>query len=186
MEVVATCTSKEEAIQAVNELPVDVILMDIHLLNDSQGGIDAALNITYDCINTKIIMLSSFNDPNIIMEALSAGAKNYIVKKDYLDIPQLIRDVHHNMASLHHSVSETIRLQLVEMKRTEMKNKLSKDEVEYMLYLDRGLSYDEIADIKVMDPQSVKNKFYRMTKKLGWKIKSYKEMVDKAKKMHLF
>lgn len=79
IDIVAEAGTEEEAVQqAINSRP-DVILMDIRLNGGS--GIEACRQITRDLPQTKVIMLTSFADDELLFEAIRAGAAGYVLKQ---------------------------------------------------------------------------------------------------------
>jgi two-component system, NarL family, response regulator DevR len=101
IEVVKVVSSKEEAIDTVNELPIDIILMDINLTENNLDGIEATLEIINLGKGIKIIMLTSLSDRDTIVKAIEYGAVNYVNKSSFLDIVKCIREAYHNQVSLH-------------------------------------------------------------------------------------
>lgn len=79
LEVVAEAGTAEESIQQVAQHKPDVVVMDIRLPGES--GIDACRTITTRWPETKVIMLTSSADDDLIMKALQAGASGYVLKK---------------------------------------------------------------------------------------------------------
>jgi DNA-binding NarL/FixJ family response regulator len=79
VDVVAEVGTAEEAITAVSTHTPDVVLMDIRLPDNS--GIDACREITARWPNTHVIMLTSYADNNLILQALQAGACCYVLKQ---------------------------------------------------------------------------------------------------------
>lgn len=69
-----------EALQKVEELKPDVVLLDIRL--PKLGGIETARQIQKLNPNCKIIFLSGHWHPEIVRAALEAGACGYVHKED--------------------------------------------------------------------------------------------------------
>ena len=87
--VCATGNSGEEAILLYNEHKPDVLLMDIRM--GALNGIQAGREILKSDSNAKILFLTTFSDNEYISEALSIGAKGYILKQNYESIaPSII------------------------------------------------------------------------------------------------
>ena len=78
VEIAGEAGTAEEAITAVAELQPDVVLMDIRL--PDQSGIIACATITSRWPQTRVIMLTSYADDNLIRQAQIAGACFYIPK----------------------------------------------------------------------------------------------------------
>lgn len=64
--------------QAVDELQPDVVLVDIKMPH--QGGIETIKWIKEERPQTKVIVLSAYDDDPYIMAALEAGANGYVLK----------------------------------------------------------------------------------------------------------
>lgn len=79
MQVVGEAGSAVEAIKQVEELNPDVVLMDIRLPGES--GIDATRQITAMHPATKVVILTSFANDDLVVKAISAGAVGYVLKK---------------------------------------------------------------------------------------------------------
>ena len=79
MQVVGEAGDAAEAVQQVEQLKPDVVLMDIRL--PGQSGIDATRKIATRFPDTKIVMLTSFADDDLVVDAVAAGAVGYVLKK---------------------------------------------------------------------------------------------------------
>ena len=78
-QVVAEAGTAEEAVlQALQHQP-DVIIMDIRL--PGKSGIVATQEITQKLPGTKVIMLTSFAEDDMLFDAIIAGASGYILKQ---------------------------------------------------------------------------------------------------------
>lgn len=79
MEVVAEADNASEAVtKAVAHRP-DVIVMDIRLGGSS--GIDACREIMAQLANTRVIMLTSYAEDDLLFSAIRAGAVGYVLKQ---------------------------------------------------------------------------------------------------------
>lgn len=78
IQVVGEAGDGREAVALTRELQPDLVLMDIAmpLLN----GIDAARQIKRDCPDTRILMMTMYEDEGNIRRALAAGAMGYLLK----------------------------------------------------------------------------------------------------------
>jgi DNA-binding NarL/FixJ family response regulator len=79
MEVVGEAGTTAEALAAVTQLRPDVVLMDIRL--PGEGGIEATRRITQQHPGTRVIMLTSFADDELVVRAIWAGAAGYVLKQ---------------------------------------------------------------------------------------------------------
>ena len=79
MDVIGEAGTAADAIQMVADLHPKVILMDIRL--PGEGGLDATRRIVDRFPETKVVMLTSFADEELIMSAIRAGAVGYLLKE---------------------------------------------------------------------------------------------------------
>lgn len=78
MEVVAVCNDGIEAVRLSQQLDLDIILMDIRMPN--LNGVQATKLIKERDSKVKIIILTTFDDDEYIIEGLSNGATGYLLK----------------------------------------------------------------------------------------------------------
>ena len=79
MEVVGEAGNASEALRAVDRLRPDVVMMDVRL--PGEGGIEATRRITEQFPNTRVVMLTSFADDELVVSAIRAGAVGYVLKQ---------------------------------------------------------------------------------------------------------
>jgi len=77
-EVVREAADGVEAVEAFRELQPDVVTMDIVMPRSS--GIDAVKKIIELDPQARIVMCSALGQETLVMEAIQAGAKDFIVK----------------------------------------------------------------------------------------------------------
>lgn len=77
-EVVGEAETGEQAVQKFRELSPDLVTMDIVM--PSMGGIEAVRAICKDHPAAKILMCSAMGQQALVVEAIQAGAKDFVVK----------------------------------------------------------------------------------------------------------
>ena len=77
-EIAGEAENGEEAIGKYDELKPDVVIMDITM--PIMDGISATKTILLSDPLAKIIMCTALGQQNLVIEALQAGAKDYIIK----------------------------------------------------------------------------------------------------------
>lgn len=77
--VVAEAASVKDAVRQTLLLEPDVVVMDIRLLGGS--GIDACEQIVELAPETKVIMLTSYAEDEMLFDAIGAGACGYVLKQ---------------------------------------------------------------------------------------------------------
>jgi DNA-binding NarL/FixJ family response regulator len=83
VEVLGAASNGQEAIEAVQELNPDVLIMDIMM--PRMNGIQAAENIRELNQPVKILLLSMYSDPGLVHQALQSGVKGYVLKSSASD-----------------------------------------------------------------------------------------------------
>lgn len=78
-QVVAEAGTAQDAVQQALQHHPDVVIMDIRL--PGKSGIVATQEITQKLPGTKVIMLTSFAEDDMLFDAIIAGASGYILKQ---------------------------------------------------------------------------------------------------------
>src|SRR4051794_33796227 len=89
LTVVGEAGTAAEALQAAERVQPDIVLMDIRL--PDQSGIAACQQIRRRWPAIQVLMLTSFADEALVLEAISAGASGYVLKQ--LGTDDLLRAV---------------------------------------------------------------------------------------------
>jgi two-component system chemotaxis response regulator CheY len=77
-EIVGQAETGVQAIERYKTLRPDLVTMDIVM--PDMGGIDAVREITNFDANAKILMCSAMGQQALVVEAIQAGAKDFVVK----------------------------------------------------------------------------------------------------------
>ncbi len=77
-EVVGEAETGLQAIERYRSLRPDLVTMDIVM--PDMGGIDAVREIVKEDANAKILMCSAMGQQALVVEAIQAGAKDFVVK----------------------------------------------------------------------------------------------------------
>lgn len=88
-DVVASATTANSAVNFVKKYNPDLVIMDINM--PDKDGLQAIQEINALGINTKIMVLSGYDDSDLIYRAMKVGAKGYILKT--MSSAQLVRGI---------------------------------------------------------------------------------------------
>ncbi len=168
MQVVGEAGTAAEAIRAVERLRPDVVLMDIRM--PGEGGIEATRQITARFPQTKVVMLTSFMDDELVIRAVQAGASGYILKQaDNDELLHAITAAARGGASL--DPETTLRL-LGRVRATERKadedafRELSDREMDVLAEVARGKTNAEIGKLLNLSEKTVSNYVSNILEKL--------------------
>lgn len=78
-EVVAEAGTADEAVSRAVEYKPDVVVMDIRL--PGKSGIEATREISESLPDTKVIILTSYAEDELLFDAIDAGAYGYVLKQ---------------------------------------------------------------------------------------------------------
>jgi len=168
LEVVGEAGSAAEALRLVDRLRPDVVLMDIRL--PGEGGIEAAAQITRRFPESKVVMLTSYADDDLVMRAIMAGAVGYVLKQ--VGNEELLRAI--GAAARGEALidpSTTARLlSRVRAKEREAEadafRDLSGRELDVLLEVSRGKTNAEIGQILNLSEKTVRNYVSTILEKL--------------------
>ena len=105
-EVAGTAIDGYEAIACVKDLQPDIILMDIEM--PGLDGLEATNNLIKQYPNLKILMLTSYDDDELIARSLAAGAEGYLLKNmPHAEIIRAIRFVTEGYTKIKPSLAVT-------------------------------------------------------------------------------
>jgi len=166
MECAAQFFNGKSALQKLEDLEPDVVLMDIQLQDSS--GIDIVSKLTEAMPGTSFIMCTSFENDEKIFSALRAGASGYLVKGDPLDkIIQSILEAHKGGAPMSFTIAKRVLQHFQESKvQVQSLALLTVTEKEVLELLAQGLLYKEIADKKNVTIDTIKKHIGNIYRKL--------------------
>jgi DNA-binding NarL/FixJ family response regulator len=168
MEVVGEAGTAGEAVRAVERLRPDVVLMDIRM--PGEGGIEATHAIATRFPQTKVVMLTSYADDELVVRSIRAGAVGYVLKQvDNAELLRAIEAAARGEALL--DPATTARL-LARVRETERKveedafRELSDREMDVLAPLARGKTNAEIGQLLNLSEKTVSNHVSAMLEKL--------------------
>jgi DNA-binding NarL/FixJ family response regulator len=150
--------------------PVDLVLMDIRM--PKMTGIEALIAMRKQDIATPVIMLTTFDDHESVMQSIKSGAKGYLLKDVSLEtLVESIETVHKGDTLIQPAVTERLIQGLRgikgEFESAEMPEPLSKREIEILRLMAAGCSNKEMADSLFKSEGTIKNQVSSILSKFG-------------------
>lgn len=158
--VVAEASSGEEAIEQASIHKPDIILMDIRMPG-GMSGIEACEQILRKLPTTRVVMLTSYAEDELVMDAIRAGAVGYVLKR--VDSGKLIDDIRRVMqgeAVIDSAVARTLINEVREaahIKEASVFADLSERELHILALIAQGLTNREIAQKLYLGEGTVRN-----------------------------
>ena len=168
-EVVAEAAAAVEAVQKADEYRPDIILMDIRLAGGN--GIEATEAITTRLPDTKIVMLTSYAEDELLFSAIRAGAVGYVLKQ--IGSTELIRAIEaasKGEATLDPSLTQRVFNEVRRSIQNEEKaafTDLTPQEMQVLALIAEGKTNREIAEALFLSEGTVRNYFSSVLSKLG-------------------
>lgn len=173
LEVVGSAENGSEAISMAREFNPDVILMDIRM--PGMNGIECIKIIKEYNKNTKIIVLTTFDDDEYIYESLKNGADGFLLKG--ISKNELIKAIitgYNNGASIDPEVARKVFTLFGKLAKTSIINKvdeqdirsLTKNEIKIIQLIGRGLSNKEITKEVNYSEGTIRNYISNILRKL--------------------
>lgn len=174
--------TKEEVVRASLQLDVDVVVVNTVLQSSGHDGLDASKDILAQK-DIPIIAVALNTEPEVVVEAITVGAVNFICKANMGDIIIAIREAYHRSSPLHPRASKVLREELIRLKRKELSSKLTTTEKEVLQLISFGHSQPKLIQLMGISPNTMKTHVRHITRKLN--TKSIKEAAEKARRLGL-
>ena len=157
--VVDEAATAREAVAKVQQHRPDVVVMDIRLPGGS--GIDACREITQQVPESKVIMLTSFAEDDMLFEAIAAGAVGYVLKQiGGDDLVRAIEAVGRGEALLDPTLTQRVFARVREAARKDEAaafTDLTEQELRVLAQVAEGKTNREIAQALFLGEGTVRN-----------------------------
>lgn len=171
VDVVAEAADGKAALTAIAGHPADVVLMDLRM--PRHDGIWALEQLKAQGAQVPVLVLTTFEDDELVLQALRAGARGYLLKD--VTVEQLARAVR-TLESGGTLISPSITEGLLRAIRTDPAppqagaapiQVLTEREIDVLRMLAEGYSTREIAELLHLAEGTVKNHISMILQKLG-------------------
>lgn len=169
--IVGECSNGHEALQSIQQVAPDLVIMDVHLPDLS--GIEVSRRILVDRPNIKVIILSADSDRGLVDKALELGVCGYLLKSGATE--ELARAVSMAMEGRLYLSPEVASIVLGDYRRmlvagtSPMRPVLTERERQVLRYVAEGLQNKEVANQLNISPKAAERTRARIMDKLGYR-----------------
>ncbi|MCS6840969.1 MAG: response regulator transcription factor [Roseiflexus sp.] len=192
LEVVGAVGDGRAAIEAVEKLRPDVVLMDVRM--PGMDGVTATRELNRRFPEVGVIILTTFDDDEYVFEGLKAGARGYLLKDiSSEEMAEAVRTVARGEALIQPSIARKVVAEFSrlavgtspapERMPPRSPNALTERELDVLKALARGMSNKEIAAALVITEGTVKTHISNILAKL--EVRDRTQAVLKAQQLRL-
>ncbi|MFK8032306.1 MAG: response regulator [Gammaproteobacteria bacterium] len=170
VEVVAEASSGIEVVDTVRQTSPDIVLMDIQM--PQMNGIEAIEAMAEAQLKTPVIILTTFDDHELVLQGIRAGARGYLLKDVSLeDLIDAIKLVHSGGTMVRPAITDTL-LRSVDTTAQNFDTlpdpqDLTTKELEVLRLVAGGYSNREISEGLKRSEGTIKNHVSNILSKLG-------------------
>ncbi len=168
LQIIGEAAHAQQALDMARREYPDVVLLDIRL--PGMTGIEVARRLRQDCPETRIIMLTSYDDDEYLIGALEADVQAYLLKSVSDDtLVWTIRTVHRGERLISPEVLDRVLHQFAQVRRHQIQQEvgLSDQDIQVLRRVAAGASNDEIGRELGWSKASIKRKVQHIFDQLG-------------------
>ena len=161
LHIIAETGQAQQALTAAKHDRPDIVLLDIRL--PGMNGIELARYLHRDCPQSRVIMLTSYDEDEYLIGALEAGARAYLLKSVSDEtLVWTIRAVHRGERLISPELLDRVLHQFAQLRHQQIQQEvgLSDEDIQVLRLIAGGVSNEEIG------------------KELGWSIATIKRKVQ--------
>ncbi len=164
-EVSGEATTGDDAVAQARALTPDVVLMDVQM--PGQNGVDATREIVEAALPCHVLILTTFDDEDYVLDGISAGASGYLLKDVRAEeLCDVIRRVAAGERFIQPKVAAIYLRRVAEREAEVPAESLTPRETEVLQLLARGRTNREISTTLHLSTSTVKNHVNSILSKL--------------------
>ncbi|MCP3423840.1 response regulator [Nocardioides pinisoli] len=171
LTVVGEAANGREGLREARRLRPSVILMDLQM--PEMNGVEAIRAVRADPLlsPTPVLVLTTFDDADDVVEALAAGATGYLLKDvDAPALRQSVREAAAGNAQMSPAVLRQVMDRVAQLPTGRERRKevagLTERELEILTHVGRGLTNEEIGRALFLSPETARTYVSRLLTKL--------------------
>lgn len=190
--IAAVVQSGYEAVMQSALLRPDVVLMDIEM-ETRTAGLDATQQILAKLPDTKIVILTVYEDDESVFKAFQLGVSDYVLKSSSpKELSTCIQDAYHGRSPIRPVIAQKIRREFQRAKTNEQSllynlqiiSQLTPTELDLLNLLNQGYSRQEICDLRCIAPSTLKTHIHNVLHKFDQGSAS--ALIDQLNALRIF
>jgi len=186
-DLVAEAADGKELIDQVKAMQPDIVISDVKMPN--MDGVTATRYLTEHFPQVGIIALTMFDEEELIIDMLEAGAKGYLLKNaDKVEIVEAIKSVYNQQPYYCRHTSNKLAQMVAKSKfnphKLQNKPEFSERELDIITYICNGLTSKEIAEKIFLSVRTVEGLRMKIMEKMD--AKNTAGIIIYAIRHHLF
>ena len=167
VEVIGQAVDGNDAVKQAEKLKPDVILMDLKMPN--LDGVEATRQIVAANPAARVLILTTFETDNHVVQALKAGASGYVLKDSQVDaiVSSIVAVVSGEQVMASAVANRVLEMLTGASTPKEFYDGLTVREVEILRLLATGMANKQIAYRLTISEKTVRNHVSNMYEKLG-------------------
>jgi two-component system response regulator DevR len=157
--IIDEAASANEAVEKTLRLQADIVVMDIRL--PGRSGIEACREITAKQSSTKVIMLTSYAEDEMLFDAIAAGASGYVLKQiGSQELVRALETIGRGESLVDPTLMQKVLAKVRQDARREESSafaKLNEQEVKILAAIAEGKTNREIAAQVSLSEKTVRN-----------------------------
>jgi two-component system response regulator DevR len=170
LEVVGEAADGRTALARVRECSPDVVVLDLKL--PDMDGVEVCRQIQQERPETAVLMLTTFTDADLVLAAVKAGAKGYVVKDVLgMDLKRSIRGVAKGEVAMDPKVVGHLihHMRTPALEKEEEKTPLNRQQLAIIRLVAQGYTNREIAEQMFLSEKTVKGYLAEALRRMGVK-----------------
>jgi len=166
-----TYANAELALRGIPAEKPDVVLLDINL--PGMSGIECVARLREDLPQLPVLMITTYEEGELIFNSLRAGAKGYLLKNTPpAELVQAIEQVHAGGAPMSMQIARKVVDHFCRQSPSSDMERLSRREEEVLALLAKGLIYKEISETLTISLATVRTHVHHIYEKLHVKSRT--------------
>ena len=172
LDIVGEALSGERALELIDEVQPEVILMDLDL--PQMSGIEVTRQVKAKYPKTEILIFTIFDEEAKVIDAIVAGAAGYLLKGATVEkIVEAIKDVHEGGSVIQPNLARALLKMISSPAKDQIprynpnaETNLTKREVEILQIIGKGLSNNETANVLGLSKATIRTHLEHIYEKL--------------------